>query len=162
MPGDEEGTMAGDPSLYRREPGSIRPHGAQIRAVWQWTAELRRRRDNAPALEGAYRALEWAIGISNTPPVTGRRYLHPGMMVDVAFTHPHETDVHKPVSRPGLAEEARVAQIHTGDPDDAVAHYCTGAYGVLAWWMGAAELPEQLIPDQAEFRVKRQRTSAAA
>lgn len=154
--------MAGNPSLYRREPGSIRPHGGQIRAVWQWTAELRRRRENAPALEGAYRALEWVIGISNTPPATGKRYLHPGMMVDVAFTHPHETDVHKPVSRSGLAEEMRVAHMHaTGDPDPEAAHYCLGAYGILAWWIGTAELPAQLVPDQAEFRPKHKTTAAA-
>lgn len=155
--------MAGNPSLYRREPGSIRPHGGQIRAVWQFTAELRKRRQDAPAVEGAYRALEWVIGFSNTPPVTGRRYLHPGMMVDVAFTHPNETDVLKPVSRTGLAEEMRVAHVHaTGDPDEQVAHYCLGAYGILAWWVGAADLPEQLVPDQSEFRVKKQRTTAAA
>ena len=153
--------MAGDPSLYRREPGSIRPHGGQIRAVWQWTSELRRRRGKAPALEGAYRALEWAIGISNTPPVTGQRYTHPQMLMDVAFSHANEHDILKPMSQRLLAAEINHAADQAAmDPNPDKVSYAIGAHGILAWWAGVAELPEQLIPDPRQLKPERQTVAA--
>lgn len=155
--------MAGDPRLYERAPNTPRPHGGQIRAVWQWTSELRRRRDNAPALEGAYRALEWAIGLSNTPPISGQRYLRPSQIVDTAFTHPNETDILKPVTNHLLAAEINHAADQAGmDPDPDKVHYAIGAHGILSWWAGVGELPPQLVPDPDQLRNRKPRQPAAA
>ena len=157
--------MAGDPSLYRREPGSIRPHGGQIRAVWQWTAERRRRADHAPALEGAYRALEWAIGLSNTPPISGQRYLRGSQIVETAFTHPNESDILKPVTNHLLAREINhAADQAAADPDPDKVNYAVGAHGLLSWWAGVGELPAPLVPDpdQLRNRVPRQPAASAA
>lgn len=140
--------MPGNPRLYRRDPGTSRPHGGQIRAVWAWIAELRKARTDAPAVEGAYRAAEWAIGVSNVPPVTGVHYLRPWRIVDTAFTHANEDDLLRPMSTASLAREINAAadQAETS-PDPNRAAYALGAYSLLAWWAGTAELPEQLVPN---------------
>ena len=140
--------MPGNARLYRRDPGTNKPHGGQIRAVWAWVAELRRTRSNAPAIEGAYRAAEWAVGVSNVPPVTGAHYLRPWRIVDSAFTHANENDTLRPMSSGALATEINAAadQAETSpDPDRAA--YGLGAYSLLAWWAGVAELPDELVPN---------------
>ena len=140
--------MPADASLYRRDPGTIRPQGAQIRAVWAWVAELRKNRPDAPAVEGAYRAAEWAVGVSNVPPLTGAWALRPYRIVDTAFTHADEHATLRPMTKASLISEinaaAEQAEINQ-DPEKV--SYAVGVHSLLAWWAGIAELPEPLIPN---------------
>ena len=140
--------MPADASLYHRDRGTIRPNGGQIRAVWAWVAELRRARTDAPAVEGAYRAAEWAIGVSNVPPITGRHFLRPWKIVDTAFTFANEHDVLRPMTASTLAGEINAAaDIAAADPDPEKVAYAVGVHSFLAWWAGIAELPEPLVPN---------------
>lgn len=134
--------------LFRRKGGTARPEGDQIRAVWAWLDQLRVAYPDRPAVEGAYRAAEWAVGLSNTPPLTGIHYLRPDMIIEAAFTREGENPILKRATVNGITREAseatEVARAHE-NPDRRA--YAAGAVAILTWWIGAAELEPFLTPE---------------
>ena len=134
--------------LFRRKGGTARPEGDQIRAVWAWLDELRVAYPDRPAVEGAYRATEWAVGLSNTPPLTGIAYLRPDMIIEAAFAREGENPILKRATTNLIAREAaeaaEAAKAHESGDRRA---YAAGVVAILTWWNGTANLVEFLIPE---------------
>jgi len=148
--------------LCRREPGTSKPHPAQIRAVWGWLSILRHHVPDDARYEGAVAAAEWLIGLSNVPPVTARAFRHPQNLVDAAFVHPGDDETIKPATTAGLAaeindaaDEARYAQT------TAARAYAAGAHALMCWWADVERLPADMTPDDRGRLPQRQQADVA-
>jgi hypothetical protein len=134
--------------LFRRQQGTPRPAGDQIRAVWAWLNVLRTHYPDRASVEGAYRAAEWAVGITNVPPVRGRTWHLPDLTIEAAFTREGEHEVIKPATTHLIGIEIKAAaEIKDAGADAGQRSYALGAHAMLAWWAGQAELPEWLVPE---------------
>ncbi|GAA5010186.1 hypothetical protein [Actinopolymorpha pittospori] len=148
-------TAATVADLFRREPGTERPRIEQIRAVWAWLSFLRVQSLIRPEVEGAYRAAEWAIGLTDVPPVTGARYHTPSFIVEAAWTRPGEHDIIKPATDQLIAGEINTAgAIAEAGADPVKREYAGGTYALLAWWAGIVELAEFLTPNSVQLAAR--------
>lgn len=150
-------------TLYRREPGTTKPYGGQVRAVWAWLQLLRRDGRDAHYVGGAIAAAEWCIGLSNAMPVRGRIYRDPYYLEEAAMSPPDMYDRGRlhPATQNLLAEEINAAAEEAQTAPEANRRaYADGAYGFLMWWVGIEDLPALFVPD-AHGRIPAQRAGAA-
>ena len=149
-------------TMYVREPGTAKPYGGQVRAVWAWLQLLRRDGRDPHMVGGGIAAAEWCIGLTNALPITGRAYRDPYYLQEAAMSLP---DRYSDRLRPATNELIR-REMDAADEAESLAtspadyDYAHGVHGFLAWWAGEAELPAEFVPD-AHGRLPKPRQGAA-
>lgn len=114
--------------------GEPQPDREQVQAVWSWLALMRRIHPDAGPVLGAYNAAEWTLGLTDVLPVTD------GVLSAGAHYLLGDPDP-KIVGQEALAADAVLRGARAGDREIAA-----GAFAWLAWWVGADQLPDWLVP----------------
>ena len=141
--------------LYDRT--TDKPTSEQVQALWSWLVALRNAYPDRQSVEGAYHAAEWVLGLTNVMPVSGRILYNPTGLLDAAWAFGDEDPYAvAPATVAKVLEEYRYATaLSAPGRDDIAARRARGVNVFLAWWLGAAALPDWLIPNPRKLPARR-------
>lgn len=148
--------------LYARDPDQGAPRLSQAQAVWAWLDVLSHAFPDRWDVQGARHAAEWALGLTDIPPVTGRKLYHDAGRVDAAND---PGDIHRELKAYSLdtrgveldaAMTAARREVEPRDRDRAL-----GAAALLAWWEGSAPIADFLRPSPRNLPAWQRKAGAA-